>query len=115
MRSLEGFKFVSTDKVYPETLLFSLENAAAKQAIDFHVKFSSLRSTAKDEVRKHVPDHAVIQNTTYQGVDVIMSETPTKAVLAIPNGTDIYMFVSAGPGATENLKKAMKAFTFQKF
>jgi len=53
--------------------------------------------------------------TTYQGTDAILGKTPTKAVLAIPNGNDIYLFVSSGPGAAENLKKAMKGFTFKKF
>lgn len=115
MKAMDGFKFNSTDKVYPEAILFSLENQKAEQAINFYVKFNSPRSSVKDEVRKHVSNNAVIQKTTYSGVDAVLSETPTKAVLAIPNGSDIYMFVSAGPGAAENLKKAMKGFTFQKF
>jgi len=115
MKSMEGFKFSSTDKVYPESILFSLENPTAQQAINFHVKFSTPRSSAKDEVRKLVSDNAAIQMTTYQGTDAILSATPTKAVLAIPNGNDIYLFVSSGPCAAENLKKAMKGFTFKKF
>jgi hypothetical protein len=115
MKSMEGFKFNSTDKVYPETILFSLENQAAKQSIDFHVKFSSPRSSVKEEIRKHVSNGDLIPMTTYQGADAFQIETPTKTVLAIPNGNDIYLLVSTGPGATENLKKAMKGFTFQKF
>ncbi len=115
MKSMDGFKFSSTDKVYPETILFSLEKPSAKQAINFHVKFTTPRSSAGDEVRKLVSDKDSIKRTTYQGTDVIVSETPTKAVMAIPNGNDIYLFVSTGPGATENLKNAMKRFTFRKF
>jgi hypothetical protein len=115
MKSMEGFKFSSMDKVYPESILFSLKNETAQQAVDFYVKFSSPRSSAKDEVRKHVSNNDVMRMITHQGVDAVQSETSTKAVLAIPNGNDIYLFVSTGSGAAENLKKAMKGFTFQKF
>jgi hypothetical protein len=115
MKSMEGFKFNSTDKVYPESILFSLENPAEGQTINFYVKFSTPRSSAKDELRKHVSQHDSVQMTTYQGTAAVQSETPTKAVLAIPNGNDIYLFVSSGPGAAGNLKKALKGFTFQKF
>jgi hypothetical protein len=115
MKSMKGFKFSAMDKVYPESILFSLKNQAAQQAIDLYIKFSSPRSSAKDEIRKHVSNSDVIQTTTYQGADAFQSETPTKTVLAIPNGNDIYLFVSTGPGATENLKKAMRGFAFQKF
>ena len=115
MRSLKGFKFTSTDKVYPESILFSLQNEAAHQAIDFHVEFSSPRSSAKDEIRKHISCSETIRAITYQGVEAVQSETPTKAVLAIPNGNDIYIFVSKGDDAAKNLQMAMKGFTFRKF
>ena len=115
MKSMEGFKFSSTDKVYPETILFALENPSAKQSINFHVKFSTPRSSAKDEVLKQVSRNGVIKTTSYQNMTALISETPTKAVLAIPNGNDIYLFVSTGPGAAENLEKALKGFSFKKF
>jgi hypothetical protein len=115
MKSIEGFTFCSMDKVYPETILFSLQNQVAKQAIDFHMKFSLPNSTAKDEVRKLVSNNANIKTIAYSGTSASISETPTKSVLAIPNGNDIYIFVSNGPDAVGNLKKAMKRFTFQKF
>lgn len=115
MKSMEGFKFSSTDEVYPKSILFSLEKPSTQQAISLHLKFSSPQSSAKDHVRKQVLNNDAIQSVTYVGTNAILSETPTKTVLAIPNGNDIYLFVSTGPGAPENLRKAMKGFTFKKF
>ena len=115
MKSMDGFKFSSMDKVYPETVLFALENSSRQQAINFHVKYTTPRSSASDEVRKLVSNKDTIKMSTYQGVNAIVSETPTKAVAAIPNGNDIYIFVSTGPGAVKNLQHAMRGFTFQKF
>ncbi len=115
MKTLDGFRFNATDRVYPESLLFSMENQASQQTINLYVKFIAPRSSAEDEVRARISHNDVIQRITYQGGAAFQSETHGKTILAIPNGNDIYLFESSGQEASENLKKALKGFTFQKF
>lgn len=115
MKALEGFVFRDVDSVYPESVLFAMENQEAGERIEFHVKYTEPRTSAENEVQKRTSGDTPIKRITFRGIDALKSEMPGRVVLAIPNGSDIYIFVSSGRDASENLKRALKGFAFQKF
>ncbi len=115
MKPLENFTFTTMDKVYPESVLFTMKNKASNQSIDFYVNISLLNTSLECEVRKYASDSQSLTKVKFRGLNAIKSVSIERSVLAFQNGTDIYLFVSNGRNSSIVLDNVLMGFAFRNF
>ncbi|ODS86551.1 MAG: hypothetical protein ABS46_01045 [Cytophagaceae bacterium SCN 52-12] len=115
MKPLAGFTFGSLDKVYPESILFSMENDQARQSVKLYQEFVTPRSSLETILRRYAGDDGHTEETTCQGSKALKVASGERAALAVASGNDVYVLVASGPSAGETLQEAVANFTFGKF
>ncbi len=115
MKTLAGFTFGSLDKVYPESILFSMDNDQAGQSVKLYQEFVTPRRSLEAILQQYAGETGPAEETICRGNRALKVASDERAVLAVASGNDVYVLVTSGASAGETLQKAIANFIFGKF
>ncbi|MEJ0055911.1 MAG: transglutaminase-like domain-containing protein [Bacteroidota bacterium] len=115
MKSIKGFEFSELNKVYPDNILFSMDNTATGSSIKLYQEFISPRADFKKLVAAYLTQNkmdAVVKETEFAGKKALKATAGSSTILAILNGMDVFVFFCSGKGSEQQLSNALTGFRF---
>ena len=118
MAKLNEFEFYDTDKVYPESMLFSMKNKKTGEFVEMHQDYISPRSDVSKKMKSYMKENNIessVLEISFAGKSALRAKNSDKSILLFANGNDIFVLVASGINHPELLDKALRGFTFKKY
>lgn len=118
MKAINSFEFTDVDKIYPENILFNLQNKTNGNQVELFQELLLPKSTLERVALNYSKINSVNGTPVkvkIKGKQGIQISSPERSILAIENGSDIYVFVVKHINQKSLLESVKKNFEFNLF
>jgi hypothetical protein len=118
MKKLNSFEFTDVDKMYPENILLKLQNKTTGDQVELYQELLLPKSTLERVALNYSKTNNVDgtpTKVTIKGKQGIQILSPERSILAVENGSDIYVFVVKHSNPKRLLELVKKNFEFTLF